>query len=324
MYLALLSICLAALITAFLLSRSYSPPPKLRGKIPISVNYHFTRKCNYSCGFCFHTETTSYIASLSDAKKGLTLLQKAGMKKINFAGGEPFLYPKYLGTLAKYCKEELHLESVSVVTNGSKVTSAHLADFGKYIDIMAVSCDSFDEITNMAIGRGKGAHLGQFRNLRSLCRTHGIKFKVNTVVNKLNYDEDMTIPIREIAPFRWKCFQVLLVAGENDSSATKRDATKFAITDGEFQYFCKKHEQVEGFVPESNKVMRSSYLILDEYMRFLNKGTGEPTGSILEVGVKRALEGVLWDEESFEVRGGIYDWKRESKKNGHENSALDW
>lgn len=23
--------------------------------IPISVNYHFTRQCNASCAFCFHT-----------------------------------------------------------------------------------------------------------------------------------------------------------------------------------------------------------------------------------------------------------------------------
>ncbi|KAL9121221.1 MAG: hypothetical protein Q9187_002230 [Circinaria calcarea] len=325
MYLALLSICLAALVTAFLSwRRRRSPAPKPKGKIPISVNYHFTRKCNYSCGFCFHTETTSYIAPLAQAKRGLALLQQAGMKKINFAGGEPFLYPKFLGALARYCKDDLGLESVSVVTNGSKVTQAQLADFGRYIDIMAVSCDSFDEATNVAIGRGTGAHLDRFRVLAALCRTHGIRFKVNTVVNRLNVAEDMTAPIRNVAPFRWKCFQVLLVAGENDSSATKRDATRFAITDAEFQRFCDRHAHLECFVPESNRVMRSSYLILDEYMRFLNKGTGEPTGSILEVGVERALEGVLWDEESFEVRGGVYDWTREGKKEARKDQALDW
>jgi radical S-adenosyl methionine domain-containing protein 2 len=32
-------------------------------------------------------------------------LRDAGMKKINFAGGEPFLKPKFLGELVKYCKE---------------------------------------------------------------------------------------------------------------------------------------------------------------------------------------------------------------------------
>ena len=32
--------------------------------IPLSVNYHFTRQCNYSCGFCFHTAKTSFVLPL--------------------------------------------------------------------------------------------------------------------------------------------------------------------------------------------------------------------------------------------------------------------
>jgi radical S-adenosyl methionine domain-containing protein 2 len=64
------------------------------------------------------------------------------MRKINFAGGEPFLYPKYLGQLLEYSKKDLHLESVSIVTNGSHVKDSFLSAFGKYIDVLAVSCDS--------------------------------------------------------------------------------------------------------------------------------------------------------------------------------------
>lgn len=82
---------------------------------------------------------TSYITPIADAKRGLELLAKAGMRKINFAGGEPFLYVSFIGKLLRlassyasvtkgeltwentfrYCNEELHLESVSIVTNGS-------------------------------------------------------------------------------------------------------------------------------------------------------------------------------------------------------------
>ena len=69
-----------------------------RGHVPISVNYHFTRRCNKECGFCFHTAKTSHIATLEEAKRGLVLLKNAGMRKLNFAGGEPFLYAKYLGS----------------------------------------------------------------------------------------------------------------------------------------------------------------------------------------------------------------------------------
>ena len=45
---------------------------------PRSVNYHFTRKCNYSCGFCFHTATTSFYLPLEDAKRALGMLKDKG------------------------------------------------------------------------------------------------------------------------------------------------------------------------------------------------------------------------------------------------------
>lgn len=166
------------------------------------------------------------------------------MKKINFAGGEPFLYPDFLGNLVRYTlfpwlarlplldssnlrchrysKEELHLESVSIVTNGSLVQEDWLEAYAPYLDIMAVSCDSFNESTNASIGRGKGGHLSTFTNLSQLCRKYNVKFKVNTVVCRYNFAEDMNAGIEQAMPFRWKCFQVLVVPGENDSGATLR------------------------------------------------------------------------------------------------------
>jgi radical S-adenosyl methionine domain-containing protein 2 len=114
---------------------------------PISVNYHFTRKCNKTCKFCFHTEKSSHVASDDEMIRGLRLLKEAGMRKINFAGGEPFLYPRKLGELCRYCKEVLGLESVSIITNGTKVTEKWLGEHGQFVDLLGVSCDSFDERT---------------------------------------------------------------------------------------------------------------------------------------------------------------------------------
>ena len=59
------------------------------------------------------------VLPIDKAKEGLTDLARAGMKKINFAGGEPFLYKKgeYLGELVRFCKEDLELESVTIVTS---------------------------------------------------------------------------------------------------------------------------------------------------------------------------------------------------------------
>lgn len=99
------------------------------------------------------------MASLGDAQKALQKLAKMGMKKINMAGGEPFLYPDHLGEICKFCKEVLNLESVSIVTNGSKVRKRFFQKYGDYVDIVAVSVDSFDEEINVKIGRGKSDDL---------------------------------------------------------------------------------------------------------------------------------------------------------------------
>ncbi|KAI0432267.1 hypothetical protein F5Y09DRAFT_339772 [Xylaria sp. FL1042] len=293
-----------------------------RGKTitPISVNYHFTRKCNKTCGFCFHTEKSSHVATEDEMKRGLRLLKAAGMRKINFAGGEPFLYPDKLAMLCRFCKEELDLESVSIITNGTKVNKEWMKEHGRWVDVLGVSCDSFDEETNIAIGRGTGNNVKQLFNIRDWCRELGIKFKLNTVICTHNWEEDMANMVETLKPFRWKVFQVLYVEGENDSkdedaalNKRKRNAKNLLISSEQFKAFCDKHRHVGAFVPEPNSVMASSYLILDEYLCFLDKGAGaeKQSQSILDVGVHKALSEVYWDQKAFKNRGGMYDWTKD-------------
>ncbi|KAH8803478.1 hypothetical protein F5884DRAFT_861799 [Xylogone sp. PMI_703] len=280
---------------------------------PVSVNYHFSRKCNYECGFCFHTEKSSSILPLDKAKRGMRLLKESGMKKLNFAGGEPFLYPKFLHNLLRYGKEELGIESISIVSNGSKITEKFLRENATFIDILAISCDSFDPETNIKIGRGKnGENIEQLIKVAGWCRQFGIKFKINTVVCSLNWNEDMIQSITQLQPFRWKVFQCLIVTGENDNEQRKRDARLFLVSDEQWKTFCNRHKHLKCFVPESNEMMKSSYLILDEYMRFLDKGDGEEKASesILNVGVERAMSQVKWERSAFVKRGGFYDWTK--------------
>ncbi|KAJ6457513.1 radical S-adenosyl methionine domain-containing protein 2 [Mycena vitilis] len=289
---------------------------------PISVNYHFTRKCNKTCGFCFHTEKTSFVALEVDMQRGLMLLRDAGMRKINFAGGEPFLYPKKLAMLCRFCKEQLGLESVSIITNGTLVAEGWMRAHGRWVDVLGVSCDSFNEETNMLIGRGSGENVAQLFRIRGWCQSLGVKFKLNTVVCTHNWREDMTTIVEQLDPFRWKVFQVLMVAGENDDSNTnialdkrKRDARKLLISDEQFRAFCDRHKHVKCFVPEPNSLMASSYLILDEYLCFLDKGPGREKQSrcILDVGVQTALGEVRWDQNAFQARGGMYEWTKDTQ-----------
>ena len=303
----LVSACITTIIATMLRWIYYSP----KANTPVSVNYHFTRQCNKSCGFCFHTATTSFKLPEDEARRGLTLLKAAGMRKINFAGGEPFLYKPFLGKMVAFCKENLRVESVSIVSNGSLIDESFLQRHGRHIDILAVSCDSFKEETNIEIGRGSGNQVKKLFEIAGWCRKYKIKFKLNTVVCRPNYQEDMNMNITRLQPFRWKCFQVLLVAGENDSDRTLRDVRKFQITHEEFQSFCRRHQHQASFVAEPNSLMAKSYLILDEYMRFLDREGRAPSSSILDVSVSAALSQVYWDKNSFLERGGLYDWSKE-------------
>jgi radical S-adenosyl methionine domain-containing protein 2 len=231
----------------------------------------------------------------------LRLLRDAGMRKLNFAGGEPFLYPSFLGTLVDFCKVELGLDSVSIVSNGSKIKKAWLQKHAKNLDILAISCDSFDEATNVKIGRGQGEHISRVFEVAEWCRELGIMFKLNTVVCVHNWEEDMNEQVARLAPFRWKVFQVLLVAGENDSGGTKRDVRPLLISDAQYAAFCDRHRTQNGtrMVEEGNQVMAKSYLILDEQLRFLDRDGKGASGSVLEVGVQRALGQVTWDQQGF-------------------------
>ncbi|KAH6631519.1 hypothetical protein F5144DRAFT_620596 [Chaetomium tenue] len=196
----------------------------------------------------------------------LRLLAEAGMRKINFAGGEPFLYPKILGTMIDYCKTDLNLESVSIVNNGSLIKEDFFRHHAANLDILAVSCDSFNEQTNIAIGRGSSDQVPKLYQLAAWCREYGVLFKLNTVVNQLIATEDMNSHITALRPHRWKAFQVLIVSGENDSAATLRNGGhKFTISDG---------------APGK-----------------------QPSKPILEVGVDAALGSVFWDEEAFPEGG---------------------
>ncbi|KAI1052700.1 hypothetical protein LB507_009806 [Fusarium sp. FIESC RH6] len=258
--------------------------------IPVSVNYFPSRKCNYTCGFCFHTDTSSYVLPTDEAKRGLWLLKEAGMRKLNIAGGEPFLYPRLLTELLQYGKEKLGIESISIM-----ITEKWIRENCQWLDILAISCDSFNPTTNKKIGRGDdGGNV------------------LNTVVNVHNWDEDMSAEIAELAPFRWKVFQCLLVAGENEDATRLRDARNFLVTDEQWNTFCDRHKHLPCYVPEDTNTMASSYLLMDEYMCFLDKGEGmiSKSESILKVGVQKAMGQVVWDKGSFLDRGGIYDWGR--------------
>lgn len=148
-------------------------------------------------------------------------------------------------------------------------------------------------------------------------------------------------------------FQVLLLDSENTGQATGslRDARDLVITDEQFRAFLDRHKNQRCLVPESNEVMRDSYLNLDEEMRyvlvgsyyitnsnlladmhthsvprFLNctNGGKKPGHSLLDVGVEEAMRDAGFNNQAFLDRGGVFEWSRVNNNFSREDETLDW
>lgn len=288
-----------------------------KNKIPKAVNWHFWPWCNYGCRFCFaqfediprHDRLPKHIALTIPE-----LLADAGAEKITFVGGEPTLCP-YLGELLSVSKD-VGL-TTCVVSNGTGLTEKFLDNWGSKIDWVGISIDASSDIHHLKIGRGlkpelskgESSHLDIALGAWNLCKSRGIKMKLNTVVCKQNLHDNMIDIVNYLRPERWKVFQVLPVEGQND-----HEIDDMIITKSEFNQWKNRHADVKSsgidVVFEDNELMRGSYAMLDALGRFYsNSEGGHQYGvSILEEGVLEAWLENCFYESKFLERGGEYEW----------------
>jgi radical S-adenosyl methionine domain-containing protein 2 len=273
-----------------------------------AVNYHLYKPCNLRCRFCFATfRGVRGCLPLPDSFRLLRLLREAGCEKLTFAGGEPTLHPHFGEILA----EARGLGFVTcVVTNGARLAEV-LEHQASDLDWVGFSVDSALEEVQAALGRGNGDHVQKTLKLVDSARGHGISIKLNTVVTKLTWEEDLSDLVRRIGPARWKVFQVLYVDGQNDGSVDD-----LLIEAEQFRAFVERHEHLsaEGFAPiaEDNDAMTDSYAMIDPVGRFYGDSNGRHVESapILDVGVCTALAQVGFRPEKLAARGGLYAWDR--------------
>ena len=285
----------------------------------LSINFHLIEVCNAHCAYCFatfpHLKKRDRL-SFEDQKALIDAMVDAGVRKINFAGGEPTLV-KNLGTLCERIKYRSEGRcAVSIVSNGARLR-ALIENSSKWIDWVALSVDSADDAVNTALGRARAGspYAANMMELGDQLKDKGIQLKCNTVVSRANVNEDMRDFIEKLSPRRWKLFQVLPVEGENDAAIDN-----MTISDEEFQKFVNRHEPLREFgveiVPENNSDMTNSYLMIGPDGRFFwhvtrgGKRTLKYGDPILEVGFERALKQVQFSNETFRSRGGEYDWLR--------------
>ena len=283
----------------------------------LSVNFHLWQPCNMHCGFCFARFLDVRQDVLPDGHleereclRVTEMLAEAGFAKVNFAGGEPTLCP-WLPSLVHRAKE-LGM-STSIVTNGSRVVADGLLEsVGGSLNWLAVSVDSTDRETLRRIGRATpDGPMSEDDYARILLKAAqlGIRTKINTVVCSENWQDDMRAFILRVRPERWKLLQALPIEGQNGGARCK-----FLIDRSRFAAYVERHRDVEAHgvkvVAEDNSLMTASYLMIDPAGRFFDNAQGRHSYSdrILDVGVEAALKQISVSTETFEQRGGKYDW----------------
>lgn len=304
--------------------RKLRPIARLGGRIMSviaevpSVNFHLWKPCNMRCRFCFATFADIAPSILpkgymerDDCAAVVRLLAEAGFEKINFAGGEPLLCPWLLDLLHIAKQSGM---TTSVVTNGTKVDAEWLNQVQGLLDWAAVSIDTVDPVKLRLTGRTVGPTPiteSGYLEITDGILAHGIGLKINTVVTLQNWEEDFTGFIRRANPERWKIFQVLPIAGQNDGTLAGLPVTK-----PQFDAYVARNSSVETdgirVVPEDNELMTGSYVMVDPAGRFFDNATGGHRYSrpILEAGVRAALSEVTVDADKFLSRGGQYAWQR--------------
>jgi radical S-adenosyl methionine domain-containing protein 2 len=269
---------------------------KLEKKIPI--NFYILKECNYSCKICFSQFDDK---KRLNYKEHLKIIDKLVDKvdKITFVGGEPLLYPRLLD-LIKYSKSKGFI--TSIVTNGSKLTETFLIESHGYLDWVALSIDSLDLDTNLAMGRGDINNQTNYYKVINLLKKYKYKFKINTVVSKNNWKESFNEFIEWSNPDRWKIFQVLILDKINNQN-------KIEIDDYKFNYFIKNN-RIKGVdtIIENNEGMLCSYYMIDPYGRLFDNTDYRVsyTESLLEIDLEDALKKLNVSLDKIETREGFY------------------
>lgn len=307
-------------------------------KNQIRINWHITEACNYQCKGCFakwgnpkgiwdsSEKVRKVIDSIVEFVNACGTSSKANL---NFVGGEPLLSPEKLWEAISYAQKKGL--KISLLTNGSHLE--YSLPFAHLISEIGLSIDSFQDETNLKIGReenGKTLSFEDFQKKLNRIRevNKDIKIKVNTVVNEFNFSEDLWTDIKRLSEqfniHKWKIlrqmpfdknpgisdFKFYSFLHNNcndlnkDSSGSKMPSLPksdiesiFAMT----KIYSKSEPEV--FIEDISAMTKSYLMISPDGKLIQNSGSGYCySRSLLEISFEEALKEISFDEEKYNAR----------------------
>ena len=255
----------------------------------------------------------------------LAYIASYGVKKINFVGGEPMLHPHLKAWIIEAKRLGM---TTSIVSNGTRMNRAWLEEMKPYLDWLGLSIDASNDALHAVMGRGRrgelkqdiSRHLERCERVLADAKAIGYGIKLNTVVSSVNIDDDMSTFIRRVEPTRWKIFQALPIAGENDG-----DIESLEVLSSDFDAYVARHKCALADAPhidvvaENNDAMKGTYAMIDPMGLVYTNAEGRYKYSsqpVFAIGFEAAWREVAsgWSKEAFEGREGVWDWDASSEE----------
>jgi radical S-adenosyl methionine domain-containing protein 2 len=249
----------------------------------LAINWHVTEVCNYSCRYCYAkwNHTVSRRELIHDQAGTAQLLRELRTffapgnaanplskafdwtsVRLNLAGGEPLLYDRQVLRIAALARK-LGFD-VSIITNASLLNPALAQELAGFLSMLGISLDSASSARNREIGRQdkRGRQLSPDVLEESIAAARRVnprlRLKINTVVNALNHDEDMTSLIGKLSPEKWKVLRMLQIVTAHSG-----------VTGAQFAAFVQRHSgRGLPLRAEDNVDMTESYIMIDPLGRF--------------------------------------------------------
>jgi len=262
------------------------------------INLHLLDACNYSCGHCFARFGANKMLHCGEWKNIIdNILSGIDVERFNLAGGEPLLYSS-LAELSDYIRSKG--SAVSIITNGYGLTNKKIDTLQKNgISTIGISIDSPNAGTLRKLGRctasGDILDPGKCVNLCRYIKKKGMTLKINSVISKLNYNEDFNAFINGVLPDRWKLLKI------KKFNTNNFDNSSLLINDFQFENFLQRHREIPHI---AEKTMENAYIMVDAFGNLIDTGSynNKPIANLLKTSFKDAFLSMKFDYSLYQNR----------------------
>lgn len=204
-------------------------------KVPFSVTFMITKKCNYRCKYCDSYNQKAEEMTTEQIFKMIDELNDIGLIRLGLSGGEPLL-KKDIGDIIDYANKKGII--TTLISNG-KLVPQKIKEL-KNLDVLLISLEGKKE--NQEKLRGKGSYEDAINAIK-IAKENKIEVWTETVITKENLNQiDFLLELAKELNF--KClFQPLI----NYPLASKKEDIKELSPEKE------KYKEIIEFLIEEKK-----------------------------------------------------------------------